>query len=323
MRRLNEGLRFWTAMTIAGTLVSCTPEGAPIVNVAEAAEVSPGEESLATAEEVLVATATQKPTLIPTAVPTEVLPTPTEERMVNPYFNRPFSQRCKQWFDEDNSYVVDCAEDWAERPLPGGCAVNRFNDFMGRPSCNAAAASFVINYLVPANEIYDRLGSPGIRPDQLAWDVYPNLPPTDGQIIMDCGGAGPASIRGGLHFFGLTTEEPMLSKYTIVEVGESLAPNQRLMIGMIGINAKGKRFQHWTVYKRYEVATGRGYAEYSGLIPYFDDSFFYPDQWNVVDVDFEVSPNIGERADGTKNFEIVGAFIVTSPYEIPEWYTDK
>ncbi|MEK7524782.1 MAG: hypothetical protein AAB548_00200 [Patescibacteria group bacterium] len=315
---------------ISGMLISCgnavdaaaVPTGQPVTE-----EFTPGEDDGSFLEATPWPTSTvppiEFPTVLPAALPTEILAFPTEERLINPYFNHPFSQRCRQWFDEANKYVVECSEDWAERPLPGGCEANRFNDFMGRPSCNAAAASFVINYLVPAEEIYARTGFAGIAPDQLAWDIYPNLPPTDGQIIMDCGGAGPASIRGALRFFGLSTEEPMLSKYTLVRIGESLAPNQRLMIAMIGINAKGRRFQHWTVYKRYEVASGGGYAEYSGLIPYFDDSFFYQDQITPEDVDFEVSPNIGERADGTKNFEIVGAFIVTSPYDILEWYIGK
>ena len=328
MRSLNKEIRLVAVLAIAGGLAACVAEE-PLVGVVNAAEVFPGEEIAVTPEAVLAATATPWPTRWPTIAPTLVVPTATaenlptaeaEEEMVNPYFNKPFSQRCKQWFDEENNYVVDCAEDWAERPLPGGCAVNRFNDFMGRPSCNAAATSFVINYLVPARVIYEKIEAPGIDPAQLVWDIYPNLPVGEGQIIMDCVGAGPASIRGALRFFGLTAEEPVLSKYSLVEVGESLAPNQRLMIAMIGINAKGKLFQHWTVYKRYEEAIGPGYAEYSGLIPLFDDSFFYPDQWTVVDVDFEVSPNIGERPNGPKNFEIVGAFVVTSPYEMPEWY---
>lgn len=319
-----------TLAMVSGLLVSCGSgvEAATIpTGQANLEDFTPGEVVEDVAEATLWPTRTESPlvfpTAFPTAYPTEIPLTPTPERMVNSYFNKPFSQRCKQWFDEINNYVVDCAEDWAERPLPGGCKVNRFNDFMGRPSCNSAAAVFVLNYLVPAEKIFEIVGTPGIDPAQLVWDIYPNLPADGGRIVMDCGGAGPASIRGALELFGLTVEVPIFSKYSLVEVGESLAPNQRLMVAMIGINAKGRRFQHWTVYKRYEVADKPGYAEYGGLIPYFDDSFFYPDQWNIVDVDFEVSPNIGERPDGTKNFEIVGAFIVTSPYEMPEWDTIK
>jgi hypothetical protein len=238
--------------------------------------------------------------------PTSFLtPTPEKPALVNPWKGHVFNQRCTYTENKETGITEpDCVEDWAEKPLPGGC-------IMAKASCNAAATSYVLNEFVSPEIFMEKIGQPGITPDVLIEKVYTNLP--IGPIVMTCDGAGSPTVDRALEYFGLEVRDVILSEYTVAAVVKNLKPNERLMISMIGINAKGKKFQHWSVANG--VGTFKGHETV-----YYHDSFFYKDLKNYDPhmVYFEESPNI--KNDPTrytgKAFDYVGAMIVTLPEEV-------
>lgn len=232
-----------------------------------------------------------------------------QTELVNPLKGKVFNQRCKVYETTDSKGYThvnfDCVEDWAEKPLPGGCP-DQYRNNMGSSSCNAAATSFVINMLADPELIQERIGAPGIMPDALVWDVYPILP-SSGRITMNCAGASANTIKAAFEYFGLEARDIRLSEYTVAQKYEGLEDGELLVLALIGINAKGRRFQHYTVVS--------GVTEFSGhkTVTLYD-SFFYKDPQNPVPdkVLLEESPNIKDdptRYTG-KKFDIVGAMVV-------------
>ncbi len=245
----------------------------------------------------------------PTATETEV------PKLENPWKGHVFDQRCRLTgnYGNDGRPEFNCVEKWAARPLPKGCS-NEFKNYEGSASCNATAVSFVLNELVPPEVFMRVIGQPGITPDVLIEQVYPNLPNGKG-VLMGCSGVGPDTMKVALAEFGLTVHDVMLSEYTWADVVANLKPNQRLIIAMIGVNSKGHKYEHNSVPKGVGIVNGHKSV-------FFSDSYFYKDDKRAAtDMDyrnhvfFEESPNIQDdpsRYTG-KNFNIVGAFIVEAP----------
>ncbi len=239
---------------------------------------------------------------LPTIEPPTMVP-----ELLNPWEDVVFNQRCKI-YDENNKVVFNCTQKWAETPLPGGCK-NQYRNYMGSSSCNATSTSYVLNELVPPDVFVKLVGQPGITPDVLISDIYPNLPEGK-RVVMTCYGAGPVTMKAAFDHFGLKYRDVLLSEYTVADVVRGLKPNERLMVALIGTNAKGRRFQHWS------VAAGVGEVNGHESV-YYHDSYFYldPADPNYDTVFFEQSANI--MSDPTrytgKKFDYVGAMIVYTP----------
>ncbi len=230
--------------------------------------------------------------------------------LINPYEGVVFNQRCAVWID-NNIVVFDCVEDWAEALLPGGCE-SVIKGRLSSSTCNSASTSFIINDLVPPDTIQRILGVPGITPYELVNYVYRNLP--DGQgFSMSCAGAGIERIRPAFEMFGLKViEVRSLSWWSLADKTRELKPNQRLLLALIGTNAKGRRFQHYTVVNRV-VPNDNPNVKLAETVEFYD-SFFYEDPTNpnLETVRFEDSPNITNDPSSPigKRVDIVGAVIV-------------
>lgn len=224
----------------------------------------------------------------------------------NPYAGHVFNQRCQVW-EENGRWNFECMEDWAELPLPGGSS-NPAKNYLGSSTCNSASTAFVINSMVPPETIQKVIGVPGIDPMELVYGVYENLP-NGLDFKMSSKGAGFEKIIPALNLFGLeAVVVKNLSWYSLPGYVENLRPGQTMMLALIGTNAKGNKFQHYTV-PRDIVTMPDGKKRVR-----FYDSFFYADpaRPNPETVMFEDSPNIWpDPMNPTgKKVDIVGAVIV-------------
>lgn len=228
-------------------------------------------------------------------------------KLVNPYFDYVFNQRCSIW-EEAGKWQYDCIEPWAELPLRGETS-GPLKAILGQVTCNTTSTAYVINKLAPAEVIQKVIGMPGLDPEVLVRGVYENLP--DGQgFKMGWTGVGFEKIFPTLETFGLkVTNADKLSWWTLARVVRKLKPGQVLMVAMLGTNARGRPFQHYT------VVNG---VDEDGRVC-FNDSFFFEDAKRAeVDqeyrhhVYFEDSPNIMDDSSSPigKRVDIVAAAIV-------------
>jgi len=139
--------------------------------------------------------------------------------------NEAFSQRCTR----EGSELV-CDEEWAEKPLPGGCYQERQN-YMGGAGCTAASIALVANRLLSQSEIIRITNgeSSTIEPDFIIESVYPNM--DEKSVLLTCGGTSSPTIIAALEHLGLEVlDKPSVSHH---KLGSFKTPDTEIIVGFV------------------------------------------------------------------------------------------
>lgn len=175
-------------------------------------------------------------------MPNEVTATPSVTTSpVNPYSGKIWNQYCDQIKKDGMIVDVNCGEEWALEPLPGGCNSSSLN-YKGYSGCTATSLSYVINKLLSAEEINKVLGGEfyGVTPSYLIDYVYLNM---DRKVKLSCDGTSVETLRLVLSYFGLQVRTESISKSSIAD---KVLPGEMVLVGISG-KFEGLKIEHWTV----------------------------------------------------------------------------
>lgn len=160
---------------------------------------------------------------------------------VNPYSGKIWNQYCNQIKKDGMIVEINCDEEWALEPLPGGCNSSSLN-YKGYSGCTATSLSYVINKLLSAEEINKVLGGEfyGVTPSYLIDYVYLNM---DRRVKLSCDGTSVETLRLVLSYFGLQVRTEFINKNSIVD---KVLPGEIVLVGISG-KFEGLKMEHWTV----------------------------------------------------------------------------
>lgn len=201
-------------------------------------------------------------------IPAVKVTTPIPTKLsTNPFAGKIWDQYCEIVREDGVIVGMNCEEEWAKRPLPGGCGWSAL-DVQGYSGCTAAALAYVINSMLTTEEIRKIVGEPGVTPSFLIEEVYPKI-----GINLSCNGTSVSTIRDTLTFFGLASRTSPVSKTSLEK---KILPGEMAIVG-VSLQVEGSQAEHWTVVS--EFVNGR-------II--FADSFI----GRGSKVDFEKIPEI-------------------------------